>query len=695
MTSRLNSPVPVHGQGSPDGHRLEIQGLRAVAALLVVVYHLWPEHLPGGYIGVDIFFVISGFLITSHLLREVERDGHVSFGRFWARRARRLLPASLLVIVLSAIVTWRWVPQQHWPQFFREIIGSTAYVENWLLAADSVNYLAQENVASPVQHYWTLSVEEQFYVVWPVLVALGLWLALRTGRNSRRTIAGVLAFVVAASLVHALTLVSQDVPQAYFATTTRAWEFGAGALLAFAPGVLDRWSGAVRSLVSWGALVVMVGAGFVFGHETAVPGLPVVALVLAVLAFIAAGAPGSVLSPMPVLRRWPVQWTGDISYALYLWHWPLIVLVPYVLGRENDARTLVWILVATFVLSSLSTWLIENPIRSSRFLRRQPARLTFALSATAMAAIIVPSISFMTDTEMAIKKDQQVAEQVVEEAPSCLGAASHDPEQPCDSPELAGQQVPDPRSAFEDRPPDGWCAARPVGATLKPCTGGDWDDPSTLKIAIIGDSHARMMSSVLREWAEEGKVAWEGHFQSGCLWTRAEPEDIAFVDECKDFKSRLSTLLRDDADRYDLVLTTGRADRLPGSSAEQTADLLAAWADVTDGGVPVAALSDIPIQQENEVNVCLEQTPQQRQSECDLDRSETLGESDPFLTAAATGDNTHAIDLRDLVCDETRCPAVIGGVTVYADSNHLTDTFVRTMAPMVWRELDRAGLTGE
>lgn len=693
MTTRL-ATVPSGAVVPSRDHRLEIQGLRALAALLVVLYHLWPGQLPGGYVGVDIFFVISGFLITSHLLREIDRDGHIAFAHFWARRARRLLPAALSVIAVSGFATWLWVPQQYWSQFFREMIASAAYVENWLLAGDSVDYLAQENIASPVQHYWTLSVEEQFYLVWPLLVGLGLWLAVRFGRDRHRMIAAVLGVVVVVSLAHSLYLVAQGVPQAYFATTTRAWEFGAGALLAFSPGLLARLSDVARSVVSWGALAFMVGAGLLFDHATPVPGLPIVALVVAVVLFIAAGAPGSALSPIPVLRRRPVQWTGDISYALYLWHWPLIVLMPFVRGRENGPYALLGILVLTFVLSWLSTRWIEDPVRTSTFLRKRRPRLTYALTVAAMAAVIVPSLMAIDSSERALERDREIAETVAEQAPACFGAASHDPAKPCDNPELDRLQIPDPRSANGDRPPEGWCAQRPVGEAVEPCTGGDWADPDTLKVAIVGDSHARMMSSVLREWADEGKVAWDGYFQSGCVWTTAEPWRVKYVDECVDFKQQMAAILADRADRYDLILTTARADRIPGDETERTAGLLEAWSEATDRGVPVVALSDVPLQERNEVNACLEQTAQERQAACALDRSETLVEPDPFLTAAKAGERTHGIDLHDVLCDERTCPAVIGGVTVYADSNHLTDTFVRTMAPIVWRELKRTGLTG-
>ena len=159
--------------------RPEIQALRAIAVLTVVLYHVWPESMPGGFVGVDVFFAISGYLITAHLLREVEATGALSLWGFWARRARRLLPAALLTLFLCAVGTLLFVPQIYWQQFLTEIGASTAYFQNWQLASDAVDYLAAENRASPAQHFWSLSAEEQFYLAWPLLITLGAYLSRR------------------------------------------------------------------------------------------------------------------------------------------------------------------------------------------------------------------------------------------------------------------------------------------------------------------------------------------------------------------------------------------------------------------------------------------------------------------------------------------------------------------------------------
>ena len=157
---------------SSRGFRPDIQAMRAIAVLAVLLYHLWPARLPGGFIGVDIFFVISGFLIVGNLLREAESTDRIKLWPFWSRRAKRLLPAALVVLAATAIAVVVWLPQNYWVQYMREVIASALYVQNWVLAADSVDYMAQNNTASPVQHFWTLSVEEQFYIVVPIIMVL-------------------------------------------------------------------------------------------------------------------------------------------------------------------------------------------------------------------------------------------------------------------------------------------------------------------------------------------------------------------------------------------------------------------------------------------------------------------------------------------------------------------------------------------
>src|SRR6478609_1994524 len=203
---------------SRGGLRPDIQALRALAVVIVMLFHLWPNRLSGGYIGVDVFFVISGFLITGQLLREADRRGRISVIGFWVKRARRLLPAALVVLAVSAIGTFLWVPQSLWQSYFKQIIASTVYVQNWVLAHDSVDYLASTNKPTVVQNFWTLSVEEQFYVVVP-LVLMAVLLFSRTSTWRPRFGVALVAITVA-SLAFSIYLTANNPPVAFFVTTT-------------------------------------------------------------------------------------------------------------------------------------------------------------------------------------------------------------------------------------------------------------------------------------------------------------------------------------------------------------------------------------------------------------------------------------------------------------------------------------------
>lgn len=384
------------------GTRSEIQALRAVAVLAVVLYHLWPEKLTGGFVGVDIFFVISGFLITSHLLREVARDGTVRLGQFWARRIRRLLPAAFVVLGVSLIATLVLLPWSEWKQGLREIIASAFYVENWALALDSVDYLAAENSPTLVQHYWSLSVEEQFYIVWPLLILGALWVAKRLKGSAvwqNRTMMSALIVVFIASLVASVIWTKTSPDSAYFATPTRAWEFAAGGLLAFLPArasapSASRGGVALHLIAGWGGLAAIGFTAVQYDGSVPFPSYTALIPVVGTVAVIWAGESAHSWSPTLIGRSGPIQWLGDVSYSLYLWHWPLVVLYPLIQGHPIGMKGGVGLLAVMIVLAWLSKRYIEDPFRRGH-LWKHTGR-SFGFAATGMVAITAVSIVSMT-----------------------------------------------------------------------------------------------------------------------------------------------------------------------------------------------------------------------------------------------------------------------------------------------------------
>src|SRR6516225_5753045 len=245
------SPKAVKGGTAERDFRPDIQGLRALAVAMVVIYHLYPSLLPGGFVGVDVFFVISGFLITGHLWRGYRRTGRVGLVDFWGRRARRLVPAAALVLAVTWLASRLVLPATRLADTADQVRASALYFQNWLLAHNAVDYLKSNDAASPLQHFWSLSVEEQFYLLWPWLfvaaVAAVRLRARRAGRHraagitaGRAVVAGLAGALVLGSLAYSVYDTRTDPAAAYFVTTTRIWELGLGGLLALLPQRLGR-----------------------------------------------------------------------------------------------------------------------------------------------------------------------------------------------------------------------------------------------------------------------------------------------------------------------------------------------------------------------------------------------------------------------------------------------------------------------
>lgn len=682
------------------GVRPEIQGLRAIAVMLVVLYHLWPKRLTGGYVGVDVFFAISGFLITAHLLREAQRTGRVALAQFWARRARRLLPASLLVLLASAAATVVWVPPALWEQFLREAGAAALYVLNWVLAFDAVDYLAAENVASPSQHYWSLSVEEQFYLVWPLLVLLAVVLAARARRDRLGATAVLLGAVTVASLVWSVHETATNPASAYFVTPARAWQFGAGALLAVVTAsrsggsALERAPHA-RAALSWAGLAAIAWSGLTFTSATPFPGTAALVPVLGTVAVIAAGSPAVAWSPVRLLAPRPVQVLGDISYSTYLWHWPPIVILPYALGHELDAVTKVGLLVVVVVLAWATKRWVEDPVRSThRFGLRRPA-VTFGWMLVAMALVVAVAaagtVSARGQQRAAVQQEQQIAEQEVE----CFGAASMDPERPqCPTPELAGIVVPDPNRVTGDTAGYGECWAPPDDPVLRTCTfpegGGSPDVPH---IALAGDSHARQWLTAFVQLADEGKITLDTYFKNSCTFSAARPDrdSESFSRACEQWRAALERTLLAKAGEYDAVVTSAFAQqRLEPTKDEEQARIdgfVEGWRPVLDAGLPIVAIRDNPIP-EHDPNPCLRRGPAEGPQACAARRAKALREPDALVEAVRrSGDLAAIVDLTDLFCDDRTCPVVIGGANVFRDRHHVSATYVRTLTPYLWERL--------
>ncbi|UOQ57720.1 acyltransferase [Leucobacter allii] len=662
------------------GMRTDIQGLRALAVGVVVVFHLSASLLPGGYIGVDVFFVISGFLITGHLLREVERTGRVRLSEFWARRVRRLLPAAFLVLLVSALAVHLLMPASLRLQNFAEIGFAAIYGLNWFLSANSVDYLGADSAPSIVQHYWSLSVEEQFYIVWPILIVLAVWAAGRSRRiDRRRAVAYALGAVLVLSLLFSVVETARSQPSAYFMTTTRAWEFALGGLVAMLPA--SRLRGAVNGALSWLALLIIVVSAFALTGESPFPGWIALFPVGAAAALIWLGDPGLSWTPQRLARFRPVQFVGDASYAIYLWHWPLIVVVTAKLGRAPGWYWAGAILAATLLLSVLTKHLVEDPVRRApgALARRAP---TFAFMLVGMALVGALAIA---PNAVAAAQEHGYRERIAArtaDVDGCFGAYAV--MNGCADPYRVTEEIDFTRASSDSYRTwiDGEerCSSHEMGTGLETVC----DFPGAgLGVVLMGDSHANHLMQPIAEIAEREGWDFRAVGRTGC--TGFERDDVvrdpAARRSCIDWGAdRTEAIVQDPS--VDVVLLSSRIKPNPRYN-DAAVDRLQR---LVDAGKQVVVLRDVPGMPRGTAADGVEAIDG---PECV--EAAGVGAVDPCAWTPPTGQDwllraadlvgVDVVDLRELLCTEGSCHAVIGGTNVYFDDDHLSASFAGTLVP--------------
>lgn len=652
--------------------RPEIQGLRAWAVLLVMVFHLWPSALPGGFIGVDVFFVISGYLITRLLMDEAEQSRTISLTGFYARRIRRLLPAATLVLlVVTAFLPM--IPRAQWEQNAMHLIASTLYVENWWLAWQAVDYFGAEEAPSVVQHYWSLAVEEQFYLLWPILM-LGLCqLAWKRNFAARKAVLLGLAVLTLGSFGCSVWLTEAHPQNAYFFTHVRLWELGAGGLLAVSQIAIA--STVLRKLLVALGMVLLVGSAFLVAHD-GFPGwvalAPVSAAVLLILSR-AEGAAGFVL-----LRTRPVQFLGDISYSLYLWHWPLIVWWQAQVG-EVDISAGVALFVGAVVLATLTRRYVEEYVLYGRMRWSWPREHVYRFGAVMMVACILSAGGIWTYIHSYVyyTADQRMnpveypgaaalllrapVQSGVEPLPSLLHVRQ-------DKPDLYRK---DCHVGYEDHVPVA-------------CEYGNRN--ARKHVVLVGDSHAAQWVPALDALAQKYDWRLTVFTKSACPLLNARVGEKEAYENCYLWgqqvigwlKSNKPALFIQTEERISLVY----APALPLEKRQlATRDaILSLWDELEREGINVLALRDVPILDEDPTT-CLS-----KQKHCSFDREKALG-YDPLYEAALEDPTIPFIDMTDGICGKEKCDAVVGNVVVWRDYGHLTVTYVNTLAPTLGQRL--------
>jgi peptidoglycan/LPS O-acetylase OafA/YrhL len=677
--------------------RPEIQALRALAVTLVIASHIWPGLVPGGFVGVDVFFAVSGFLITSMLVEEIVEEGRIGLARFWARRARRILPAALATLLVTAVATMIVVPSHRWDTFLTEIAASAAYVENWQLAHAAVDYFARSDGVSPVQHYWSLSVEEQFYLVWPLLLTGAVLLTRgRTPRARITALAATMGTLTAVSLWWSIFHTPHDPAAAYFVTPTRAWEFGLGGILALLPQrhVVPPFA---RALLSWLGFAAILTAAFAYGPDTIFPGVAALLPILGTLAVIRAGAPAVRGAPTRLLAWGPVQRTGDLSYSLYLWHWPLLVLIPYVAHLPDGVFQAV-VLELTVLLAWLSKRWVEDPVRNMHGLARRPRR-TLALAGIATLLVLMVPAAGALQVDHQLHQDRAQTRALVGEHPRCFGAAARPPDgAPCDNPELKGRVVPSPveAAAAANTP----CQVTEVLGRVRACAFGVPAAGARESVAVVGDSHASHWRAAF-DYVAKAR-GWHGFSvtHTSCPFTAAiaklpEPQRSQCVQWTRDTVRWFGR--HPEVHRVFVAGHTGGAIvGARGAAARFAAQVKGyrdAWASLPATVTQVVVLRDTPKMRSATLD-CVQQAMNGAQDParaCAVPRATAL-EDDPAVEAAGGPGARRpvaVVDLTSTLCDRVSCYPVVGGALTFKDVDHLTTVFAATLGPYLQAAVQR------
>jgi peptidoglycan/LPS O-acetylase OafA/YrhL len=666
---------------TPTHFRPDIQGLRAVAVVLVMIFHFWPGYLPGGYIGVDVFFVISGYLITGILARELEKHGSISVLQFYGRRIRRLVPCATVVLTVTAALTIFLLPATQWRNVVHGILASALYVENWDLIHKSANYLNAFFPPTPVQHFWSLSVEGQFYAFWPFVIALADRLVLR-GRFRGPVPIVVFSGIAAFSFFGGLIICYQASVPAYFSTLTRIWELALGGAVVFIEQANRPTTG--RSVVfGWLGVISILAAGATLSNHTLFPGYAALLPTCGAGLVILAGGNGSPLCVSRYLATAPLRYVGDISYSMYLWHWPIVIFAKEIWGEIGFAEGL--LLFALCVTLSHGTWTyVEKPFYSpkdsnKRLLINGPwlGLICTSLSIT-FALGLFGYLKFLQQNGISTAVDSTSYPGALALAPGFGGLDIKRPFIPSalnakyDSADTESNGCEVPYSDYE----------------AKGCRYGVAG--SAVKVALVGDSHAEQWLPALDVIAGLHPMEITVYVKSHCAFSAELQflfEEGRPYRECSEWTRRLldklkrnppSLLITGEVNGYQVV---GSPSDEEESSRRMAGGYIAIWNELGKAGIPLVAIADTPFMP-FDVPDCLARRGATVQK-CSVAKSKALKSYDPLVDAAARDKMAKLVDMNDLICGPDICSAVVGNVLVYQDSNHLTRTYARTLAPML------------
>ena len=664
--------------------RPDVEGLRAVAIGAVLLCHAGVAPAAGGFAGVDVFFVISGFLITGVLVRELDRTGTISLARVFAGRVKRLLPQVLAAIAAVVVASSLLLAPVRADAVASDVIAAGVYAMNWRLSEGAVDYFAAGDADRPLDHFWSLAVEEQFYVAWPPLLLALAWLGRRRAPGRHGTLAAALGAIAAASFAHAVHRAGAAPEQAYFSAATRAWELALGGLLAVA--LMHRRLGRrAATAAGWAGSAAILAATLLLDAGSAMPGVPALLPVLGAAALLAAGTSRAPALPTRVLSCRPMRFVGRISYAWYVWHWPVLVFAAARLGPLSAAEGLA-VTAASLVPTYVTFRCIEEPLRRSKaHLRRPRAILVAAIAGPAVAVASGVALSASLASPAALSASEA-------EGAGQLGRTGRIEESA-----IALRPRPVDASKDRGRPYEDGCLVPEPARTSPPCVYGARRAGTT--VVLFGDSHAMQLFPALEHVALRRRWRLVNLTKAGCppaAVSVVSPLSRRRYPECDAWREyALRRIEREE--RPALVLATGSAHHqvLDGGRRLGTEAGVRALAD---GWQPVlrrlqAAAGEVVVTADPprvtfDVPACVSEHPRALRR-CAFARGPAVARARAVAGAARAVPGVRVLDPVGLLCLRELCPSVIGGVLVYRNSGHLTASFAATLGPWLGRTLPR------